>query len=48
MLITGGRVFQHDGDPHHPPLLDILIQHRGIASMTMERAFAEQEGLHAA
>jgi cytosine/adenosine deaminase-related metal-dependent hydrolase len=34
MLITGGRVFRHDGDPHQPPLLDILIEHGRIASVT--------------
>ena len=26
LLITGGRVFREDGDPHHPAVADILVE----------------------
>ena len=43
-LITGGRVFQRDADPHQPPLLDVLIEDGRIASVTApdEDAAAKQ------
>ena len=29
LLVRGGRVYDHDGDVHHPPVADILIDGRG-------------------
>ena len=34
LLIAGGRVFDHDTDPHQPPIGDVLIEDGRIASVT--------------
>ena len=34
LLITGGRVYDHDGDIHQPPVRDILISAGRIVSLT--------------
>jgi 5-methylthioadenosine/S-adenosylhomocysteine deaminase len=32
-LIRGGCVYDHDGDPHHPPTLDVLIEGNRITQI---------------
>jgi 5-methylthioadenosine/S-adenosylhomocysteine deaminase len=34
LLIAGGRVYDHDGDIHQPPVCDVLVQGGRIASVT--------------
>ncbi len=34
LLITGGWVYDHDGDVHRPPVRDVLVQGGRIASVT--------------
>jgi 5-methylthioadenosine/S-adenosylhomocysteine deaminase len=33
LLIRGGQVYDHDGDVHHPPVADILIENDRIAAV---------------
>ena len=33
LLVRGGQVYDHDGDVHHPPLADILIENDRIAAV---------------
>jgi cytosine/adenosine deaminase-related metal-dependent hydrolase len=33
LLIRGGRVYDHDGDVHHPPVADILIENDTISAV---------------
>src|SRR4051794_24973204 len=33
LLIRGGQVYDHDGDIHHPPIADILIENGRIAAL---------------
>ena len=33
LLIRGGQVYDHDGDVHHPPVADILIENGDIAAV---------------
>ena len=39
-LIRGGRVYDHDGDPHHPAPADVLIEGDRIAKV--EAGLAER------
>ena len=46
LLIKGGRVYDHDGDQHQPPIADILIEDTRIARIapSLEAAFATTPG----
>ena len=33
LLVRGGQVYDHDGDVHHPPVADILIENDRIAAV---------------
>ena len=33
LLIRGGQVYDHDGDVHHPPVADILIENDRIVAV---------------
>jgi dihydroorotase-like cyclic amidohydrolase len=33
LLIRGGQVYDNDGDVHHPPVADILIENDRIAAV---------------
>ncbi|TMJ31992.1 MAG: hypothetical protein E6G96_06775 [Alphaproteobacteria bacterium] len=33
LLIRGGQIYDHDGDVHHPPVADILIENGRIAAL---------------
>ena len=33
LLVRGGQVYDHDGDVHHPPVADILIDDGEIAAV---------------
>jgi cytosine/adenosine deaminase-related metal-dependent hydrolase len=33
LLVRGGRVYDHDGDAHHPPVADILIENGEIVAV---------------
>src|SRR5437899_5931411 len=33
LLIRGGQVYDHDGDVHHPPVADIIIENDRIAAV---------------
>ncbi|MCC6888186.1 MAG: amidohydrolase, partial [Hyphomicrobiales bacterium] len=33
ILVRGGRVYDHDGDVHKPPVADILIEHGTIVAV---------------
>ncbi len=43
LLIRGGQVYDHDGDVHHPPVADILIEGDTIAAVGADLA---AEGEH--
>ena len=34
LLVAGGRVYDHAGDPHRPPVRDVLVKDGRIAAVT--------------